>query len=278
MAAREQEKSSPRAKKGRDSGRAKPLSLDALREYGALDGFSPPTEDFDPKGPWRNSYRIWLAGSQGRNDMGFIELKRSPNSDRKSFTLDVMTKILQSARSIHRIQATLQCADDALAAPRSWRLTSDMLDPQGQAIESAAWTESAQAQKGEIRVETKSGRLTRKVPASFTGDWPLFEAVQRLQGAAARPLEFALLEGLDVLKGGQRLSFRQNTALHLGDAGLNLVEYQQLGEGILPFHYWVDERHRLLFAITGLRAYIFDPEAQERFEKQLSSPSKGKKS
>ncbi len=45
-----------------------------------------------------------------------------------------------------------------------------------------------------------------------------------------------------------------------------LAHYEHVGEGILAQHYWVDERRRLLFAVFGAYACLYDPMASERRE------------
>ena len=45
---------------------------------------------------------------------------------------------------------------------------------------------------------------------------------------------------------------------------LGLSCYQMIGEGLLPYLYWVDDQRRLLMAISHTRAYVFDPDAEAR--------------
>jgi hypothetical protein len=87
--------------------------------------------------------------------------------------------------------------------------------------------------------------------------------VQHLRGKDTAPLRFALLEDLDLLKPNHRLSFAETaTVKAAGGSELKLTGYEQIGEGVLPFHYWLDEQRRLLFVLSGPRAYIYDPEAR----------------
>jgi len=41
----------------------------------------------------------------------------------------------------------------------------------------------------------------------------------------------------------------------------------------LPLQYWVDDQHRLLFVIGGVRAYLLDPDAPKRMQEV---PPKGR--
>jgi hypothetical protein len=47
-----------------------------------------------------------------------------------------------------------------------------------------------------------------------------------------------------------------------GGKQLALTGYERIGEGILPYRYWLDEQHRLLFVLSGPRSYLYDPDAR----------------
>jgi hypothetical protein len=238
-----------------DITRTQPLTLAALREYGELDGFQTPGR-FAPDGQWKHTYRIWLVN---RRDYGFLSIERSPSSDGRSITLDVEVSVQQAAGTVHRTRSQIQCADDALSTPRSWKIESEILSSALQPTEVTRVREKAQVKGRKLSITTAERSLDREIPAVFTSNWSLFDAVQRLPGNGASTLEFALLEDLDLLKQRQRLSYWQSTELDIGGDSLQLTGYQQIGAGILPYQYWVDDQHRLLFAISGIRAYIFDP-------------------
>jgi len=249
-----------------DATRTKPLTLETLREYGALADISPPAGRFDPNGTWKHTYQIWLVE---RGASGYLRLERSLSADGRSVGLSVEMSVVQATRAVYQTKVDLQCAPDALSTPRSWRIESMILDPKGQPIDVAKVAETATVKDGTIEVTTGKHTFVRKVPSVLTSNWSLFDVVQRLSGKETKPLGFALLEDLDLLKEGQRLSYWQTTKIELGGKAIPLCGYQQTGAGILPYQYWVDDPHRLLFAISGVRAYILDPNAQKRMEQSL---------
>ncbi|MBM4049677.1 MAG: hypothetical protein FJ279_31665 [Planctomycetes bacterium] len=65
-----------------------------------------------------------------------------------------------------------------------------------------------------------------------------------------------------MLKPNQRLAYRRSLELPLSDQKVKLHCFEHLGEGILPYEYWLDDQRRLLIAVSGMRAFIFDPTAQ----------------
>jgi ATP synthase F1 gamma subunit len=80
------------------------------------------------------------------------------------------------------------------------------------------------------------------------------------------PIPRTLLEEMDLLKRNQRLTFAETITFKQ----LRLTSYEQIGDGVLPFHYWVDERHRVLFVLSGQRSYIYDPDARNRVKERTS--------
>lgn len=261
------------AKRKSDMTRTRPLTLAALRQYGAFEGLSLPTGRFDPNGQWKHTYQIWLVGGGKQRVRGFLRLERASARGGNSVLLKVDMSVLQAAGAVHHTKATLRCAADSLATPRSWQIESTILDASGKPIEATGVTESASAKDGKIEVTAGTQTFVRKVPQVFTSNWSLFDVVQRLPGKEAKPLEFALLEDLDLVKKRQRLSYWKTMNLELGGKTLRLHGYQQIGNGILPYQYWVDDQRRLLFAISGTRAYIFDPDAPKRVARQRQMPA-----
>ncbi|GAI82934.1 unnamed protein product, partial [marine sediment metagenome] len=45
--------------------------------------------------------------------------------------------------------------------------------------------------------------------------------------------------------------------------GISLHRFDQLGRGILPCEYWLDDRHRLLMVTSMNKAYILDDHAEK---------------
>lgn len=99
-----------------------------------------------------------------------------------------------------------------------------------------------------------------RAPNAFTGSWSLFDAVQRLP-FEVDPIEFDMLDDLELMKPRQRLVAGPSIEVVLNGRKLRLHSFEQIGEGILPYSYWLDDQHRLLIAVGGVRAFIWDPTA-----------------
>ncbi len=249
----------PRARRQDDPARTKPLSLQALQEYGAFEGFQAPGS-FDREGAWTHAYRIWLVGQARQRDRGSLRIERAAPAN-GSATLDVALTVRQAVGTTQETKAKVECRTNPLATPTSWQMSSVVLDAEGQPIEATKVDQTAVVGSKGAEVTTGDVTSLRKVPRPFTSNWSLLDAVHRLPGDEMKPLQFTLLEDLELVKRGQRLSFRESVEFDFGGGTQALHGYHQIGEGILPYHYWVDEHNRLLVVISGIRAYILDSTA-----------------
>lgn len=231
------------------------LTPSLLKELGAVDKFPLKPEDFDPKGNWplrgwQNTYRIWTCHGyreSGNQNVGFVRLERVVENLDKAFTLKVHQEIVETDGLLNIIEATIKCRHNQLASPIRWDVWSHFVGPDNKPLPQLDRKETSQATEAMDRT---------------TGDWCLFEAVQRLAFDKQTSLTFDLLEGLCLSKKGHRLFYRGVYPTDI--AGLDSLHcFVQLGSGILPYEYWLDDGHRLLMAISMNKAYILDNEAEK---------------
>jgi hypothetical protein len=248
---------------------ARPLTAEALAAYGELTT-APPTSDFRPDGQWEQSFRIWMTGGAWDSYQGCVTLKRSPAGN-DEFRLDVLESlIMPRTRSIHETKATARCRCDTLATPVSWRLISRVYDAKTEEEFSEARLEQkGRADAEQIVIETNGREKTAAAPAAWTWNWALFEAVQRKPSAQHCAADFALLDDLDIMKAGQRLFSRGETAIQFVGLGTPVWRYDQIGQGLLPTRYYIDQAGRLLLAHTELRAYILDARVHRTHAQKL---------
>ena len=250
-----------------DPARSRPLSLDFLRQLGVLKDFTPPTGTFDPKDTWTNSYHLWLV--QRNLGGGALTIRREPEAD--GVRLRVSYDVAEYSGYIRRTKAVVECRSDALCSPISWTLESQCYDADDQPTRGTKLTETGAITDGSLEIRFGGRSRKEKIAAPATSHWSLFDAVQRLPGKATKPLSFTMLEEMDLVKPGQRLTFREARDFKVGDATLHLRGYQQIGRGVLPWQYWVDDQGRLLFAFSGVRAYIHNTNAVAWMQKKLDT-------
>jgi hypothetical protein len=197
-----------------------------------------------------------------------LRVERSPGEGQGSLRLVVEQKVLQADGSVHALSAEIRCAANPVATPIEWTLASRFLDHGGSEIPDLTLEEKGRLPDYDGGPAGNEPKRTGAPPSLVTADWCLFEAVQRLPFQANAARRFDLLEGLSVARRAQRIAYRGK-----GEAtqGLGPAHwFQQTGSGMLPYDYWLDERHRLVVAVTFSRAYILDGNAVGVFDKAVS--------
>lgn len=262
----------------RDQTRGRPLTLAALERYGAFGGWVPPEGDFDADGIWKHPYRLWLvagggviAKPAGMHYRGLLEIRRERLPERAGIALRIYQSILQHSPGVHETKVEMTTDDDALAGPRRWKLTNTVLDPHLKPIPEAGVQQTGEVEKDTVTIAHGQRTTTFEVPVPLTTNWSLFDAIQRMPRRQGPPLEFAMLQQCDLLKTSQQISYRGVGEHTLGGHSVRLHHWQHVGRGILPYSYYTDEPGRLLVAVGGLRAYIFDPGAPQLHKRCLNS-------
>ena len=221
------------------------LTPTLLTELGGLDKFPSTPTDFKPDGNWVNTYRIWTCHGyreSGNENVGSLRITRRVDS-KKTFFLEVRQEIVQTGGLTNVIEGTIKCRLNQLASPVEWRLSSRFEGPEGKIISGLGFSNHG------VAAESVTGTA---------GDWCLFEAVQRLAFDKQISLSFDLLEGMSLSKLGHRLFYRGTYPMKMGAQSVPLQCFAQLGRGILPNEYWLDNRHRLLAVISMNKAYVLD--------------------
>jgi hypothetical protein len=227
-----------------------PLTPTLLNELSALRNFSPSSEDFKPDGNWINTYRIWTCHGyheSGNENVGYLRIKRLIDSD-NSIVLKVHQEVLQADALLNIVEATIECRNNQLASPIQWEVSSRFRAADGNHISQLSCNDNG-----------SDAERSNK----YTCDWCLFEAVQRLEFNRQTSLIFDMLEGLSLLKKDQHLSYRGLFPTKIGAENIPLHCFVQLGNGILPYEYWLDDHHKLLVVTSMNKAYIFDENAEK---------------
>lgn len=225
-----------------------------------LEKLHAPEGPFDPQGAWEHRYAVCILaperGAKGEHPhpYGTLLLKRKPAGEGR-LALEVDFSVATRGPSGARTRASITCSADRLATPREWELRAEAVEKGGTVPETAV-VETAAVRD---RVLVRRGRVERKVPLAraFTSNWSLLEAVGRLPFDTA-PLAFDMLEDLDLYKPEQTLRPAGTVTIQAGGRPLRLHGFRQIGRGILPTHYWLDDEHRLIAASGALRAFIWE--------------------
>ncbi len=213
-----------------------------------------------------HTYRIWTCHGyreSGNQNVGFVRISRAGDKRKKSFTLKIHQEIAETDGMLNIIEARIRCLNNRLASPVQWHLSSRFIEEDKKPVGVVGTEEKARIGGNVMRVEKGGRTFKRKVSTQLVCDWCLFEALQRITFEKASSLVFDILEGLSLLKKGHRLSYRGVYPTKIGGENMHLHCFVQLGSGILPCEYWLDDRHRLLTAITMNKAYVLDDQAEK---------------
>jgi len=243
-----------------------PLTPTLLEELGAVSTFPPSSEDFKPNGNWVNTYRIWTCHGyreSGNQNVGFVRIERATGKSNESFTLKLHQEVVETDGMLNVIDADIKCLNNELASPVQWHLTSRIIGPDRKQRSELGTEEKVLINRNVMSIETGRRTFKRKVSSQLACDWCLFEAVQRLKTSKETVLAFDMLEGLSLLKKDQRLSYRGLNPTKTGGENIALQCFVQLGSGVLPCEYWLDENHRLLIVTSMNKAYILDDKAEK---------------
>ncbi len=221
-----------------------PLTPVLLGELKALGKLPQTPADFKPDGNWVNSYRICTCHGyreSGNQDVGSLRIERLADRANETFTLKVNQRINQTDGLTNIVDVVVKCRNNQLASPTQWEVSSRFIGADGREI---------------AKLQSKDSSATTESVGRKTSDWCLFELVQRLKFDKSIDLAFELLEGLSIAKQDQRLKYRGAETAKLGDRQARLHCFSQIGRGILPTEYWLDDNHRLLIVCSMNKAYI----------------------
>ena len=223
-----------------------------------LDKWSPPDGDFDPTREWSLHYARHALipgrdGSPGGGQVGSLHIKHTPEKERVRLNVSEVEK---AGSTTLTTSTAITCSSDVLLTPRHWSVSCHWETP----LTVVKTDEMNQQHKGRIEgnelVFNGAKERRSRAPQKWTSNWNLFAAIQRMPFNPDTTHRFDLLESLDLLKPDQRIVYAGKHPLTLGDKKLNLHVFEQTGRGVMPWHWWLDEKHRVVLAAGNRRAYL----------------------
>jgi len=226
----------------------------------------PGNEGFDPVGTWSHTYLIWTnhGYDYGNIDAGYLTINRKPAAD-GSIDLSVVTEIALLDGIGARTSARIRCQPDSLTSPESWELDSTFSDPSGADLPDQNTHQKAILSDNQLTVDVNGQHTETPVGRPITGDWCLFDAVQRLPKDETH-------HSCDVLE--RMLTVKRNQSIrHAGETvnvvGHNLTRFTRIGVATLPTDYWVDDNGRLVLVIAYNMIYLLSDTAIDTFNASL---------
>lgn len=245
-----------------------PLTPKLLQELKAFSEIPEIPDDYDPHGEWVNTYRIWIHSGWSKipsTNRGYLRIERLNVKTDTSFTLRIKEMIINDEGFVRVISAEMDCMNDCLACPVRWFLSSEFFGPDRLPLDYLSVQESVRVNGNQLGVIANGRRFERQGSIHFTSDWSLFDAIQRLPMREDDAYSFDVFEGLSLLRLNHHLSYHEVCSLYVSGQLQPFHVYKRIGEGVLPYTYWLDRKQRLLFVITSGTAYILDDDAVDKF-------------
>ena len=243
-----------------------PLTPEMLFQLGEMPDYSSDSKPFDPTKEWNNHYRVWTCHGyreSGNMDVGFLQIQRGVTGPDKRFELLVHQEIKNEGGTYNRLVVKIDCLESDISRPIKWDYISTVLDTDGKEDKTLTVNIKGRISDGKIRW-TRNGLNTEiSYDVHPSCDWCVYETIQRRAKQFAGNLTFDMLEGLERLKPGQQLLDRNKTNVETGDSTRRLHRIDQIGTGILPFEYWIDESSRLCLMSSMNKVYILDTQKKK---------------
>jgi hypothetical protein len=241
-----------------------PLNPVSLSNEGIVEAIPAADPSFDPAGEWEQTYLI--VGSRGyqteHSNVGQLRIRKHSVNE-NGFSLHIDEQIIGTGRTQGRQEIDAVCSNNAWGTPLKWTRNCYFLNRQGRKVPDLSVVEEGQVlANGNVQIRQNGAVCkTFQLKDSWTSQYHLFEVIQRRSANDASPAAFDLLEDCTLLKPDHTLHRADVMSADLPGLGRQTLQrHVQLGWGILPFDYHVDDHHRVLFAISKNKSYILaDP-------------------
>lgn len=181
--------------------------------------------------------------------IGSITIKRTPARDSVLYEVNQQTRI---GGVNNMIEAQITCRTDDLNSLKSWNVRFYHDNQARQTDPLSLIQEKGTCRNGKISVGSRDSKYGFAAKRPVLTQWTLLNYLIHRATPATR-VDFDLLQDLSLFKPAQNLFYDGPVCLKLkGDETVTLHSYAQIGEGILPIHYLLDDHRRPQLVTAGL--------------------------
>jgi len=252
-----------------------PIVLERMGQLSDLKVNSPNTETTEN---WKFNYLSWTCHGYEKfknKDSGLLTIERKNNSSDDGFDLIIHQKTVNTDGIVNVVDAIISCNNDTLSTPLHWEMKSRFTDVHGKIRPELTLIRKAYIEGDVIHFNSNKCKSTKKIKNRISSDWCLFDAVQRLPFENFPEIKFDTFEALYRFKPNQTLRFRDDFKQTI-KGNIELKCFTQIGEGVLPYEFWVDENHKPLIVITFSRVYILKDKANQIISKVIDDFRQGR--
>ena len=222
---------------------------------GYLESYSPPEGTMGAQGGWTAVYDILKFEAtpaykkKSRTPMYNMVLGQVAITKRAASSVYEIKMAYQPTRSMESIDARISCSDGPVAALKNWEMDWSCRGTGGGVSYTNREQGTVAADHFSVTSRGHTDRIALRRP--LTCLWTLFDAVRHLPPRVGSVQSFDMYMDLSSLRRNQSLSFSGSGQVALATGLQKLNFYEQLGEGIEPIHYAVDDQQRTLFITQG---------------------------
>lgn len=244
---------------------------ETLFEYGIFNPEICNTGKMDFKNGWTNTYSTMSCYGHQEFiiDIGDVTIAHQPEKGTGAYTMTQVYKNYVSdmffvpdderePEMLNINTATLTADNSAIPVLKEWNSTASLTSTARPSL-NQSFTEKVTVTGTILNVKTVNGKYKRQLDSAPTCDWLIFAAVQQLPKDPALTHSFDMLEACRAHRPGQELTFKGQKTYTFGSKKVKLSCFEQIGEGILPYQYFLDENNRLVLVISGYRILVLNP-------------------
>lgn len=217
-----------------------------------LDSFELPAGEFGCSNDWTLKYDLFSLASKAGTRSGSLQLSKAGSQ------LGVRYRKESPGDFLMLHDASITCRKDLLSAPEQWLLEFSQWTCAARVIRETPLCKSGRCKPDGMTVNT--GRSVRSYPVNgpYSINWALLDAIQRMPRKVGFSTgNFTLFDHFDQMKPEQEIRFWKTTDVEFPRFGkIRMHAFEQIGRGILPIFYWLDERGCPLVVVSGIEGYL----------------------
>ncbi len=217
--------------------------------------YAPPSGAFDPNQHWVHRYNIYFMNIRKKTEKkgtlpspnATLMLESTPRGNEVELLAEYSSMM---DGDLTRVK--MRCQNNVLLSPIAWDLTFKNKRATGQGLVEMA--KKGEVKDGQLLINGKPARNSGVKLDNYASDWGLFAAAQRFPLLAPTlPMQFSLLEYLEIPRANQTLHASGEGKIQRADGDTAFHHYLHYGEAMQPTHYCLDANNRLFMAINPRR-------------------------
>ena len=157
------------------------------------------------------------------------------------------------------VSGKVHCQNNMTLSPQKWNVASKIsLSDLGEPFGGSGLITAGEVREGELRLNTGGKEIRKSIgKVALSWKWGLIAVAQKMAEESSTELQFAMLDEFDAFYKNQKMQFRRKVNLDCGnDRLIDFKVFELTGDGVIPAVYWVDNKNRTVFVVSGMEAFI----------------------